>query len=192
MSLYDSLYGTDLIESEEGGSERYDPLRGQEVIKYVREFLDKYIPVEKTSWKNISGLKVREGKLIILKNESEYNLKQLEKFIGHRGEKNKPTAIILKNNNLHIEIIINPRAFSAAHDIAGISDVIVESAISTICDNEDSVAAVDAEDKVVCYRNWLGLMKGDLKSTFEKNGKTYESKLNPNRRYVSKNGKELK
>ena len=192
MSLYDSLYGTDIIKSDEGGSERYDPLRGQEVIKYVREFLDKYIPVEKTSWKNISGLKVREGKLIILKNESEYNLKQLEKFIGHRGEKNKPTAIILKNNNLHIEIIINPRAFSAAHDIAGISDVIVESAISTICDNEDSVAAVDAEDKVVCYRNWLGLMKGDLKSTFVKNGKNFERKLNPDRRYVSKNGKELK
>ena len=192
MSLYDSLYGTDIIKSDEGGSERYDPLRGQEVIKYVREFLDKYIPVEKTSWKNISGLKVREGKLIILKNESEYNLKQLEKFIGHRGDKNKPTAIILKNNNLHIEIIINPRAFSAAHDIAGISDVIVESAISTICDNEDSVAAVDAEDKVVCYRNWLGLMKGDLKSTFVKNGKNFERKLNPDRRYVSKNGKELK
>jgi malate synthase len=192
MSLYDSLYGTDIIKSDEGGSERYDPLRGQEVIKYVREFLDKYIPVEKTSWKNISDLKVREGKLIILKNESEYNLKQLEKFIGHRGDKNKPTAIILKNNNLHIEIIINPRAFSAAHDIAGISDVIVESAISTICDNEDSVAAVDAEDKVVCYRNWLGLMKGDLKSTFVKNGKNFERKLNPDRRYVSKNGKELK
>jgi malate synthase len=192
MSLYDSLYGTDIIKSEEGGSERYDPLRGQEVIKYVREFLDKYIPIENTSWKNISKLKVKDGKLLICKNNSEFKLKNLEKFIGHRGETNNPSAIILKNNNLHIEIIINPRAFSAAHDIAGISDVIVESAVSTICDNEDSVAAVDAEDKVVCYRNWLGLMKGNLKSKFEKNGKNYERKLNPDRSYISKNGKGLR
>ena len=192
MSLYDSLYGTDVIKSEEGGSERYDPLRGQEVIRYVREFLDKYIPIDKTTWKNISSLKVKDGNLLIYKNETEYRLKNLEKFIGHRGENNKPSGIILKNNNLHIEIIINPRAFSAAHDIAGISDVIVESAISTICDNEDSVAAVDAEDKVICYRNWLGLMKGDLKSTFVKNGKNFERKLNPDRSYISKDGKGLK
>ena len=192
MSLYDSLYGTDVIKSEEGGSERYDPLRGQEVIKYVREFLDKYVPIDKTSWKNISNLKVKDGNLLIYKNDIEYRLKNLEKFIGYRGENNKPSGIILKNNNLHIEIIINPRAFSAAHDIAGISDVIVESAISTICDNEDSVAAVDAEDKVICYRNWLGLMKGDLKSTFVKNGKNFERKLNPDRSYISKDGKGLK
>ncbi len=192
MSLYDSLYGTDIIESEEGGSERYDPLRGQEVIKYVREFLDKYVPIEKTSWKNISGLKVKSGKLLIYKNNNEYRLKNLEKFIGHRGESNKPSGIILKNNNLHIEIIINPKAFSAAHDIAGISDVIIESAVSTICDNEDSVAAVDADDKVTCYRNWLGLMKGNLKSIFVKNGKNFERKLNPDRSYISVDGKELK
>ena len=192
MSLYDSLYGTDIIKSEEDGSERYDPLRGQEVIKYVREFLDKHIQIEKTSWKNISGLKVKDGNLIIQKNGNEFKLKNLEKFIGHRGESNKPSGIILKNNNLHIEIIINPKAFSAAHDIAGISDVIVESAVSTICDNEDSVAAVDAEDKVICYRNWLGLMKGDLKSTFVKNGKNFERKLNPDRSYISREGKGLK
>ena len=169
MSLYDSLYGTDIIEqSEDSVSERYDPQRGQEVIKYVREFLDKYVPIEGTSWKSISALKVKNSALTIIKNDKEYNLKNTEKFIGHRGENDKPSGIILKNNKLHVEIIINPRAFSAAHDIAGISDVIVESAISTICDNEDSVAAVDAEDKVVCYRNWLGLMKGDLKTTFIK------------------------
>ena len=192
MSLYDSLYGTDIIESEEGGSERYDPLRGQEVIKYVREFLDKYVPLEKTSWKNISGLEVKSGKLLIYKNNNEYRLKNLEKFIGHRGKSNKPSGIILKNNNLHIEIIVNPKAFSAAHDIAGISDVIIESAVSTICDNEDSVAAVDADDKVTCYRNWLGLMKGNLKSIFVKNGKNFERKLNPDRSYISVDGKELK
>ena len=116
----------------------------------------------------------------------------MNKFVGYRGDANKPSAVILKNNNLHFEIIINPKAFSAAHDIAGISDVIAESAVSTICDNEDSVAAVDAEDKVVCYRNWLGLMKGDLKIQFEKNGKTLERKLNPDRSYISKEGKGLK
>ena len=193
MSLYDSLYGTDIIEqSEDSVSERYDPQRGQEVIKYVREFLDKYVPIEGTSWKSISALKVKNNALTIIKNDKEYNLKNAEKFIGHRGESDKPSGIILKNNNLHIEIIINPRAFSAAHDIAGISDVIVESAISTICDNEDSVAAVDAEDKVVCYRNWLGLMRGDLKTTFIKNGKKLERKLNPDRSYISKNGQRLK
>ena len=192
VSLYDSLYGTDIIESEEGGGERYDPNRGQEVIKYVREFFDKTIPIEGTSWKNIAGLKVRNKELIILKDNYEYKLKDTYKFIGHRGDENKPEAIILKNNNLHFEIIINPRAFSAAHDIAGISDVIAESAISTICDNEDSVAAVDAEDKIVCYRNWLGLMKGNLKIQFEKNGKNLERKLNPDRSYISKDGKGLK
>ena len=190
--FYDSLYGTNIIESDEGGSERYDPLRGQEVIKFVREFFDKFIPLNGTSWKNIAGLKIENKNLIILKDDYKYNLKDINKFVGYRGDANKPDAIILKNNNLHFEIIINPRAFSAAHDIAGISDVIAESAVSTICDNEDSVAAVDAEDKVVCYRNWLGLMKGNLKVQFEKNGKNLERKLNPDRSYISKDGKKLK
>ena len=192
VSLYDSLYGTNIIESEEGGSERYDPNRGQEVIKYVREFFDKFIPIDGTSWKNIAALKVINKDLVIFKDDYEYKLNDKNKFIGHRGDANKPEAIILKNNNLHFEIIINPKAFSAAHDIAGISDVIAESAVSTICDNEDSVAAVDAEDKVICYRNWLGLMKGDLKIQFEKNGKNLERKLNPDRSYISKDGKGLK
>ena len=192
VSLYDSLYGTNIIESEEGGSERYDPLRGQEVIKYVREFFDKHIPIEGTSWKNIANLKVFNKDLIITKDDYQYKLKDKNKFIGHRGDANKPSAIIIKNNNLHFEIIINPKAFSAAHDIAGISDVIIESAVSTICDNEDSVAAVDSNDKIVCYKNWLGLMKGNLKIQFEKNGKNLERKLNPDRSYISKEGKGLK
>ncbi len=192
VSLYDSLYGTNIIESEEGGSERYDPNRGQEVIKYVREFFDKHIPIDGTSWKNIAGLKVEKKNLIILKDDYEYFLKDKDKFVGHRGEVDNPTAIIIKNNKLHFEIIINPKAFSAAHDIAGISDVIAESAISTICDNEDSVAAVDSEDKIICYRNWLGLMKGNLKIQFEKNGKNLERKLNPDRSYISRDGKGLK
>ena len=192
VSLYDSLYGTNIIESEEGGSERYDPNRGQEVIKYVREFFDKYVPIEGTSWKNIASLKIKNKDLIIYKDDYEYKLKDRNKFVGHRGDANKPDAVIIQNNKLHFEIIINPGAFSAAHDIAGISDVIAESAVSTICDNEDSVAAVDAEDKVICYRNWLGLMKGNLKVEFEKNGKTLERKLNPDRSYISKDGKGLK
>ncbi len=192
VSLYDSLYGTNIIQSEEGGSERYDPNRGQEVIKYVREFFDKYIPIDGTSWKNIASLKIIDNNLVVSKGDNEYKLKNPNKFVGHRGDSNKPQAVILQNNKLHFEIIINPRAFSAAHDIAGISDVIAESAISTICDNEDSVAAVDAEDKIVCYRNWLGLMKGDLKIQFEKNGKNLERKLNPDRSYISKDGKGLK
>ena len=188
VSLYDSLYGTNIIESEEGGSERYDPNRGQEVIKYVREFFDKFIPIDGTSWKNIAKLKVVNKDLIISKDDYDYKLKDKNKFIGHRGDANNPSAIIIANNKLHFEIIINPKAFSAAHDIAGISDVIAESAISTICDNEDSVAAVDAEDKVICYKNWLGLMKGELKIQFEKNGKKLERKLNPDRSYISKEG----
>ncbi len=193
MSLYDSLYGTDAIEeSEDSASQRYDPERGEFVIKYGREFLDKYFALTDFSWKKITGIAIQEGKLKLLKGIDVTNLKDENKFIGHRGEVDNPSAIILKNNNLHIEILKNPRAFSAQQDHAGISDIILESAVSTICDNEDSVAAVDAEDKILCYRNWLGLMKGDLKSRFEKEGKTFERKLNPNRSYISRDGKGLK
>ena len=195
MSMYDSLYGTDVIEESEDSastSERYDPERGTLVIKYGREFLDKHFALKDFSWKKITGAAVQNGKLKVLKGIEVTTLKEENKFIGHRGEADNPSAIILKNNNLHIEILKNPRAFSAQQDHAGISDIILESAISTICDNEDSVAAVDAEDKVLCYRNWLGLMKGDLVSQFEKEGKTLERKLNPNRSYISKDGKGLK
>ena len=193
MSLYDSLYGTDIIEqSEDSVSERYDPERGEMVIKYGRNFLDKYFPLKDLSWHKITSLAVKEGKLKILKGADVFSLIDNEKFIGHRGEVDNPSAIILKNNNLHIEILRDPRAFSAQQDHAGISEIILESAISTICDNEDSVAAVDSEDKIVCYRNWLGLMKGDLKTQFEKEGKLFERKLNPNRSYISKEGTGLK
>jgi len=193
MSLYDSLYGTDVIEqSEDSVSERYDPLRGEMVIKYSRDFLDKHFPIKNLSWHKITGIAVKEGNLKILKGANIFVLAEDQKFIGHRGEADNPSAIILKNNNLHIEILRDPRAFSAQQDHAGISDIILEAAVSTICDNEDSVAAVDAKDKVVCYRNWLGLMKGNLKTQFEKDGKLFERKLNPNRSYISKDGKGLK
>ena len=192
VSLYDSLYGTDLIESEETGSQKYDPLRGQEVIRFARNFLNDHFPINEIHWKDINGFSVKGGNLKILKDNKEFELRDKNKFIGYRGEPNNPTTIILENNNLKIEIIINPKAFSAVQDAAGISDIIIESAISTICDNEDSVAAVDAEDKILCYRNWLGLMKGSLKSVFEKDGKTLERKLNPDRSYISKDNKKEK
>ena len=193
MSLYDSLYGTDVIEqSEDSVSERYDPLRGEMVIKYGREFLDKYFPLVGLSWKKITNFAVKNGKFKALKGTDIFDLVNEEKFVGHRGESDNPSAIILKNNNLHIEILKDSRAFAAQQDYAGISDIILESAVSTICDNEDSVAAVDSQDKIACYRNWLGLMKGNLKSEFEKDGKLFERKLNPNRSYISKDGKGLK
>ena len=192
VSLYDSLYGTDVIQSEEGGGERYDPLRGQQVINYCREFLDKHFQLDKLSWKKINKIEIDKNTIVLFKEEEKFYLKEKSKFIGFRGEKDKPTAIILKNNNLHLEIIINPKAFSAKGDSAGISDIIIESAISTICDNEDSVAAVDADDKVICYRNWLGLMKGTLNSEFEKKGKKYLRKLNPDRSYISTGGEKKK
>ncbi len=193
MSLYDSLYGTDVIEeSEDSTSERYDPERGEIVIKYGRDFLDKYFTLKDFSWRKITGIAIQNKELKILKGVDVTTLKDENKFVGHRGDADNPSAIILKNNNLHIEILKNPRAFSAQQDHAGISDIILESAVSTICDNEDSVAAVDAQDKVICYRNWLGLMKGNLITRFEKEGKTLERKLNPNRSYISKEGKGLK
>ncbi|MDA9726412.1 malate synthase G [Candidatus Pelagibacter sp.] len=192
VSLYDSLYGTDIIESEETGSQKYDPLRGQEVIKFARNFLNDHFSINGIHWRDINGFKIDGSNLKILKDNKEFELVDKNKFIGYRGEPNNPTTIILENNNLKIEIIINPKAFSAVQDAAGISDIIIESAISTICDNEDSVAAVDAEDKILCYRNWLGLMKGTLKSVFEKDGKTLERKLNPDRSYISKNNKKEK
>ncbi len=193
MSLYDSLYGTDVIEqSEDSVSERYDPLRGEMVIKYGRDFLDKYFPLAGLSWNKITSFAVKYGKLKVLRGADIFDLEDENKFIGHRGGSDNPSAIILKNNNLHVEILKDSRAFAAQQDHAGISDIILESAVSTICDNEDSVAAVDSQDKIICYRNWLGLMKGDLKSKFEKEGKLFERKLNPNRSYISKDGKGLK
>jgi len=193
MSLYDSLYGTDIIEqSEDSVSERYDPLRGEMVIRYARKFLDKNFSLKNLSWDKITSATIKDGKLMILKGADIFYLTNEHQFIGHRGGADNPSAIILKNSNLHIEILRDSKAFSAQQDHAGISDIILESAISTICDNEDSVAAVDAEDKIICYRNWLGLMKGDLKTQFEKDGKLFERKLNPNRSYISKDGVGLK
>ena len=190
MSLYDSLYGTDVISSEESISERYDPERGLRVIEYTKNFLDENFKLKNSSWKKIVQISIKNHNLELFTDKGSTQLQDDEKYIGYRLDKEKISAVILKNNNLHIEIIINPNAFSAKGDPAGISDIIIESAISTICDHEDSVAAVDAEDKILGYRNWLGLMKKDLIAEFEKDGKKLRRKLNPNRNYISKMGKK--
>ncbi len=188
-SLYDSLYGTDVIAGEKGTSFNKD--RAQKVIAYVRNFLDEIFSLKKDSWKNIDKIEIENNKLVLNINKEKINLKNENQFIGFNGEKSSPTSILLKNNNLHFDIIIDPDSPIGKGDKANISDFIVESAISTIIDNEDSVAAVDGEDKVNCYRNWLGLMKGDLTANMEKNGKKFVRKLNPNRTYLSKEGKKI-
>ena len=188
-SLYDALYGTDIISGSIGKS--WDQERAKKVINFVRDFLDERIPLAQVSWKNVSKFKIEENKLIIFSDSKKYFLKNNEQFIGYKGDKENPNSILVKNNSLHIDILINSNTMVGKIDNAAISDIVIESALSTIVDNEDSVAAVDAEDKVKCYRNWLGLMKGDLSSTFEKNGKMIVRKLNQDREYVSKNGEKI-
>jgi len=188
-SLYDSLYGTDVIPGEKGNSFNQD--RAEKVKTYVRNFLDEIFSLKKDSWKNIDKIEIENNKLVLKINKEKINLKNENQFIGFNGDMSSPTSILLKNNNLHFDIIIDPNSSIGKGDKANISDFIVESAISTIIDNEDSVAAVDGEDKVNCYRNWLGLMKGDLTADMEKNGKKFVRKLNPDRTYLSKEGKKI-
>ncbi len=188
-SLYDALYGTDVISGKVG--ENWDKERAIKVINYVRKFLDERFPLQKKSWSEISKIQVEENKLVLSSGSNKDFLKDNNQFVGFNGEKDNPDSILIKNNNLHIDILIDSRTTVGEIDKANISDLIIESALSTIVDNEDSVAAVDAQDKVKCYRNWLGLMKGNLSSTFEKNGKKIIRKLNPDRTYTSKDGKKI-
>ena len=188
-SLYDSLYGTDVISGDIGKT--WSKERANKVIDYVKKFLDEISPLDRTRWSDISGIKIKNKDVIFLNDEGEKYLKDKNQFIGFKGEKDNPSSILIKNNNLHIEIVIDANHLVGKLDKASIADIVVESAISTIIDNEDSVAAVDAEDKIKCYRNWLGLMKGDLIAKFEKNGKKFVRKLNPDRNYKSRDGKEI-
>ena len=188
-SLYDALYGTDVIPGEK--FKDFNEKRASKVIEYVRKFLDEIAPINDLNWNKVSEIKIQNRELVLTDGKDGKNLKNKNQFIGFSGQTAKPSSILLKNNNLHIEIIIDPNHTVGKHDKASISDIIVESAISTIIDNEDSVAAVDAEDKVKCYRNWLGLMKGDLTADIEKEGKKFTRKLNPDRHYISKDGKKL-
>ena len=182
-SLYDALYGTDVIAEADGStkSSSYNPERGNKVIEYAKKFLDKNFPLNNDSWQNISKVSVKS---LALKNKNQ--------LVGYNGTKDSPNSLLLKNNNLHVDIIIDAASKIGSTDKANICDVIIESAVSTIVDNEDSVAAVDAEDKVKCYRNWLGIMKGDLKTEMEKNGKKIIRKLNPDRKYEGINGQKIK
>lgn len=193
-SLYDALYGTDAI-SEENGANRdggYNPVRGEKVIAFAREFLDQTVPLSSGSHKDAVQYKVDEGKLaVVLSNGETAKLKEEAKFAGYQGEPDQPSAVLLKNNGLYFEIQFDRSHPIGKTDDAGVKDVLLEAAITTIMDCEDSVTAVDAEDKVLVYRNWLGLMKGDLSAAFTKGSKSMTRTLNPDRSYVSAEGKEF-
>ena len=188
-SLYNALYGTDVIA---GNIEKdWDQERAKKVISFVKSFLDENFPLTESSWTEISKIQISEEKLILFNGSKKVSLKNNDQFIGYNGNKDNPGSILIKNNGLHIDIVIDASTEVGKIDKASISDVVVESALSTIVDNEDSVAAVDSIDKVKCYTNWLGLMKGNLTSNFTKNGKDVVRKLNPDRTYNSKDGGKI-
>ena len=194
-SLYDALYGTDAI-SEENGAQKgpgYNEVRGAKVIAFARNFLDQAAPLADGSHVDSVSYRVQDGVLkVTLENGSVTGLKQPEKFVGYQGEAVEPTAILLKNNGLHVEIQIDPNSPIGQTDAAGVKDLLVEAAVTTIMDCEDSTAAVDADDKVLVYRNWLGLMKGDLVEDLEKGGKRITRRLNADREYTAADGSNLK
>ena len=190
-SLYDALYGTDVI-SEEDGAEKagaYNPKRGAKVIEFSKKFLDENIPLSQGSYKDITAFQILDGKLqITLSDQTQTTIEDDSKFIGYVGTTENPTGILLKNNLLHLEIQIDRNDSIGSDDPAGIKDVLVESAVTTIQDCEDSVAAVDGIDKAEVYGNWLGLMKGDLSETFSKNGQSLTRTLNKDREYADAGG----
>lgn len=194
-SLYDALYGTDAI-SEEGGAEKgssYNKVRGDKVIAWARNFLDQAAPLLAGSHADSTQYSLEGGKLAVtLKDGSTTTLKNSSQLVGFNGELSAPTAILLKNNGLHFEIQIDSNSPVGSTDAAGVKDVLLESAVTTIMDCEDSVAVVDADDKVLAYGNWLGLMKGDLEEQVSKGGKTFTRKLNADRAYIGLNGETIK
>jgi malate synthase len=193
-SLYDALYGTDAIPTANGAEIKagYNPLRGEKVIAFARALLDEAAPLASGSHVGAKAYAVDSGELLVtLADGSQSRLAQPEKYVGYQGEPLQPQAILLKNNGLHIEIQIDPASSIGGTDPAGIKDLLLEAALSTIIDCEDSVAAVDAEDKLVIYRNWLGLMKGDLTEALVKGGKTITRRLNADRQYTAADGSEM-
>lgn len=192
-SLYDALYGTDAI-SEKDGAEKgkaYNPKRGDKVIAWARDFLNKSVPLD-GSWADATKLEIVEGELhVTLKGGKTVGLSNPAQFVGFQGEGANPTSVLVKRNGLHADIIIDADHPIGKTDNAHIADVVLESALTTICDCEDSVAAVDGEDKVLAYQNWLGLMKGDLSESFEKGGTVITRKLNPDRVYTAGNNKTV-
>jgi len=193
-SLYDALYGTDVI-SEADGAEKtsgYNKVRGDKVIAYAREFLDKAVPLESGSWADATGLSLEDGVLAVATADGSVGLASPEKFVGYTGELGSPDwSVLLVNNGLHVEILIDPESPVGSTDKAGIKDVVLESAITTIQDFEDSVAAVDADDKVLGYRNWLGLNRGDLSEEVSKGDTSFTRVLNQDRTFASPDGGEL-
>jgi len=189
-SLYDALYGTDAI-PETGGAEKqkaFNPVRGAAVIAYARKFLDQAAPLANGSHADATRYSVEAGKLVVTLKNGTSELKTPAQFIGYQGEESAPSAVLLKHNGLHFEIQIDASDSIGRTDSAHVKDVVVEAAVSTIIDCEDSVAAVDADDKVLLYRNWLGLMTGDLTEEVTKNGKTFTRRLNADRVYTAANG----
>jgi malate synthase len=193
-SLYDALYGTDVI-SESDGAEKvggYNPVRGDKVIDFAKNFLDETIPLAEGSYKDVLGFKFVDGNIqAVLPDSLKVHLKNPAQYIGYRDDSNDAYSLLFKNNNLHFEIQIDSNHPIGQTDKAGIKDILMESAITTIQDCEDSVAAVDGEDKTAVYRNWLGLMKGDLEESFTKNDSVMTRKLNSDRNYISKDGHEI-
>lgn len=185
-SLYDALYGTDVLPALADLQPGYDKRRGAQVIAYGREFLDEIFPLAKGSHKDVKSYTVYFDHLMVTLNDDETTgLKSPRQFVAYCGEKSKPGAIVLKNHGLHVEIEIDPCSVVGKDDAASVSDILVESAVTTIVDCEDSVAAVDCEDKLEVYRNWLGLMTGELSETFSKAGKQVTRKLNLDRSYTA-------
>jgi len=193
-SLYDALYGTDVIGSDNNAevTKTYNAIRGARVQAYARRFLDDVIPLTQGSHIEVTSYQVSGGKLVVTLDKGQrVSLVKPEKFVGFKGDKQNPSAILFKNNGLHIEIKIDPSMPVAKSDPASVADIILESALSTIQDCEDSIAAVDSEDKTAVYRNWLGLMKGDLSETLEKNGVSITRELNSDRTYTGLDNQEL-
>ncbi|MGA1801703.1 malate synthase G [Rhizobium sp. HT1-10] len=190
-SLYDALYGTDAI-AESDGAEKgkgYNPKRGEKVIAWVRSFLDAAAPLAGAGWSNVQNLAVVDGRLAVTTlDDKAVTLADPAQFAGYLGDGTAPTHLLLVNNGIHIEIVIDATTPIGKGDASHISDVRLESAITAIMDCEDSIAAVDAEDKKAVYRNWLGLMKGDLTEEVEKSGKTFTRRLNPDVSYTAPDG----
>ncbi len=194
-SLYDALYGTDIILEVQGCKKtaKYNPVRGQQVIRYARDFLDQAVPLAVGSHHYVTQYKVRSGKLIaVMGDGSETGLGWRECFAGYKGEADSPSSILLRHNNLHIEILIGEGFYIGQSDLAHVYDLHIESAITTIMDCEDSVAAVDAEDKTRVYRNWCGLMKGDLSTTVMRGKESVDRSLNPDPEFISPSGESFK
>ncbi|KSU88610.1 malate synthase G [Priestia flexa] len=189
-SLYDALYGTDAISSENGAGvqSQYNPIRGEKVITFAKSFLNHTIPLKEGKHEDVVQYVVTNKMEALLQDGTTTELKEPSKWIGYQGDGSNPSALLFKNNGLHFEIQIDRQDAIGKSDDAGVKDVLLESAVTTIMDCEDSVAAVDAEDKVEVYRNWLGLMKGDLKATFKKGAKTMTRTLNDDRQYETANG----